>query len=56
VEHSDRLTRFRFDYITALYHGHIIFINRVVTDKEDLMQDSVIQVIDTDIAGDCLTM
>ena len=41
VEHSDRLTRFGFNYIDILYQGKIIVINQVEGDKEDLMQDFV---------------
>jgi predicted site-specific integrase-resolvase len=41
VEHKDRLTRFGFEYITALFDGEIIVINEVVEDEKDLMQDFV---------------
>ncbi len=41
VEHSDRLTRFGFNYIQTLYHGEIVVINQADTDKEDLMLDFV---------------
>jgi len=41
VEHSDRLTRFGFNYIKNLYHGEIIIINQVSEDEHDLMQDFV---------------
>jgi predicted site-specific integrase-resolvase len=41
VEHSDRLTRFGFNYIETLYSGKIIVINQVDGDKEDLMRDFV---------------
>ena len=41
VEHKDRLTRFGFNYIKnwmASRQCKIIIINKVETDKEDLMQ------------------
>ena len=44
VEHKDRLTRFGFNYIKnwmASRQCKIIIINKVETDKEDLMQDFV---------------
>lgn len=41
VEHKDRLTRFGFNYIKALFEGEIVVINEVATGKEDLVQDFV---------------
>ncbi len=41
VEHSDRLTRFGFNYLNNLYHGEIVIINEVIEDEQDLMQDFV---------------
>lgn len=44
VEHKDRLTRFGFNYIKnwmASRQCKIIIINKMETDKEDLMQDFV---------------
>jgi len=41
VEHADRLTRFGLNYLTLLYPGEIIIINKVVEDEQDLMQDFV---------------
>ena len=41
VEHKDRLTRFGFNYISALWKGEIVVINEVVEDEKDLMQDFV---------------
>ena len=41
VEHKDRLTRFGFNYITALWKGEVVIINEVVEDEKDLMQDFV---------------
>lgn len=44
VEHKDRLTRFGFNYIESWMGERgvkIIVINKVETDKEDLMQDFV---------------
>ncbi len=44
VEHKDRLTRFGFNYIKNWLSSRqciIIVINKVETDKEDLMQDFV---------------
>lgn len=42
VEHKDRLTRFGFAYIEALYpECEIIVINQVEDNKQDLMQDFI---------------
>ncbi len=41
VEHSDRQTRFGFNYIDTLYKGKIVVINQVDGDKDDLMRDFV---------------
>jgi predicted site-specific integrase-resolvase len=42
VEHKDRLTRFGFNYIKALYpECEMIIINEVDDDKEDLVQDFI---------------
>lgn len=41
VEHKDRMTRFGFNYITALFPGEIVVINEAVEDEQDLMQDFV---------------
>ncbi len=41
VEHSDRLTRFGFNYLSLLYPGTIVVINTVSDDEKDLMQDFV---------------
>lgn len=41
VEHKDRLTRFGFEYIKALFHGEIVIINEIKEDDADLMQDFV---------------
>ncbi|MGL4333442.1 MAG: IS607 family transposase [Lactococcus garvieae] len=41
VEHKDRLTRFGFNYISALWDGEIVVVNEVVEDEKDLMQDFV---------------
>lgn len=41
VEHKDRLTRFGFDYIQALWQGEIVIINEVDNDEHELMQDFV---------------
>ncbi len=42
VEHSDRLTRFGFNYIKELYpECEILVINKSETDEKDLMQDFV---------------
>lgn len=44
VEHKDRLTRFGFNYIQNWMSSRqctIILINKMETDKEDLMQDFV---------------
>ena len=41
VEHKDRLTRFGFNYIKALWKGEIVIINEVAEDEKDLMQDFV---------------
>jgi predicted site-specific integrase-resolvase len=41
VEHSDRQTRFGFNYIDTLYKGKIVVINQADGDKDDLMRDFV---------------
>jgi predicted site-specific integrase-resolvase len=41
VEHKDRLTRFGFGYIKALFPGEVIVINEAKGDEKDLMQDFV---------------
>ena len=44
VEHKDRLTRFGFNYIDCLLKsrgGRVVVINKVDSDKEDLVQDFV---------------
>ena len=42
VEHKDRLTRFGFGFIKALYpECQIIVVNEALEDKQDLMQDFV---------------
>ena len=41
VEHKDRLTRFGFNYIKALWPGDLVVINNVERDEDDLMQDFV---------------
>ena len=41
VEHKDRLTRFGFNYIAALWKGEVVVINEVAEDEKDLMQDFV---------------
>jgi predicted site-specific integrase-resolvase len=41
VEHKDRLTRFGFGYIKALFPGEIFIVNEAVDDKQDMMQDFV---------------
>ena len=41
VEHKDRLTRFGFNYIKALWKGELVVINEVEGDEQDLMQDFV---------------
>lgn len=41
VEHKDRLTRFGFEYIKALFDGELVVINEVAEAQADLMQDFV---------------
>lgn len=41
VEHSNRLTRFGFNYLSLLYQGEIVVINKIDDDEKDLMQDFV---------------
>ena len=41
VEHKDRLTRFGFNYIQALFQGEIVVINEAKEDRDDLMGDFV---------------
>lgn len=41
VEHKDRLTRFGFEYLKALYPGELVIINEVTENEKDLMQDFV---------------
>lgn len=42
VEHKDRLTRFGFNFIQALYpECEIVIVNLIDNDKEDLMSDFV---------------
>lgn len=41
VEHKDRLTRFGFAYINALFDGEIVVINEVEESEADLVQDFV---------------
>ena len=41
VEHKDRLTRFGFNYIAALYPGEIVVINETDNGKEDILQDFI---------------
>jgi predicted site-specific integrase-resolvase len=42
IEHKDRLTRFGFNYIRALFpECEIVIINEVASDKEDLIQDFI---------------
>lgn len=41
VEHKDRLTRFGYNYISALWKGELVVINEAAGDEKDLMQDFV---------------
>lgn len=42
VEHKDRLTRFGFNYICALYpECEIVVINKAIDDKADIMSDFI---------------
>lgn len=41
VEHKDRLTRFGYNYISALWKGELVVINEIAEDEKDLMQDFV---------------
>jgi predicted site-specific integrase-resolvase len=41
VEHKDRLTRFGYGYIKALFPGEVFIINEAQNDKQDLMQDFI---------------
>jgi len=41
VEHKDRLTRFGFGYIEALFSGELVVINEVNDATQDIMQDFV---------------
>lgn len=41
VEHKDRLTRFGYNYLKALFPGEIVVINEAKEDKEDLMSDFI---------------
>lgn len=41
VEHKDRLTRFGFAYLVALFPGEIVVVNQAEDSDADLMQDLV---------------
>ena len=41
VEHKDRLTRFGYNYLKALFPGEIVVINEAKEDRADLMGDFV---------------